>query len=243
MIAQLLAIGMKPKDVALKTGYSVSRISILQLDPAFKELLANYTAEQDNLTVDIKERLRHLSMDSIDVIQARFDDDPTQFSNKELFDLAELTLDRTGHGKTATVQHSYGIDPETAELLRQNRSRPQIANLLEGELIDAERISGRAAFGDESLEARTAGSEIYGKSVEPGKAEPRQLDFFSGEDQAAGGTEISEVPFGTPENYPEGQAEPDSAVGTELSEEVREVVAEGNIVPFQRTPPRIGHPL
>ena len=70
LIAQLLAIGMKPKDVALKTGYSISRISILQLDPSFKELLVNYAAEQENLTVDVKERLRHLSMDSIDVIQS-----------------------------------------------------------------------------------------------------------------------------------------------------------------------------
>lgn len=217
LIAQLLAMGMKPKEVALRTGYSVSRISILQLDPTFKELLANYVAEQDNLTVDIKERLRHLSMDSIDIIQQRFDDDPEQFTNKELFDLAELTLDRTGHGKSATIQHTYGIDPESAALFKQNRHKPMIANLLEGELIDTSR--------------GLPGAELDGIS-----AEGAQLDLFAEQnaDEAAGEFEESEVFTGETGLYSEGEAVADSEIGDHVPAEVREEAGKGNVIQLVR---------
>lgn len=239
LIAQLLAIGMKPKDVALKTGYSISRISILQLDPAFKELLANYTSENENLVVDVKERLRHLSMDSIDVIQARFDDDPGQFTNKELFDLAELTLDRTGHGKTATVQHEYGLSDETATLLKQNRKRPLVANLLEGELIDDGKHFSASGAPDGDFAGVGDGSIGSSGLGEQGEA---QLDLFEDEDQAAGGVEEGQTATLPPANDTERQVHSGAEVGADVPEEVHEDVTTGIVVPFQRTAARSPYP-
>src|SRR5262245_29652100 len=112
LIAQLLASGLKPNEVAVRTGYSVSRISILQADPMFKELLANYVGLSENISFDIKERLRVLGLDALDVLQHRLDEDPDDFEHKELLAVAELTLDRAGHGKSSVVQHQYGLDPE-----------------------------------------------------------------------------------------------------------------------------------
>src|SRR5215813_12581621 len=58
LMAQMLASGLKPTEVAQKTGYSISRVSILQADPAFKELVSNYRGQSENLFFDVKERLR-----------------------------------------------------------------------------------------------------------------------------------------------------------------------------------------
>ena len=239
LIAQLLAIGMKPKDVALKTGYSVSRISILQLDPAFKELLANYTSEQENLTVDVKERLRHLSMDSIDVIQQRFDENPEQFTNKELFDLAELTLDRTGHGKTATVQHEYGISQETAALFKQNRTRPLVANLLEGELIDSSAgisVSDAPGAYPSSAGDGPTGGELFDEQP------AQQLDLFEGEDKTAGGAAESAIAVPAASSDPEGPIHSGAALGSDIPEEVYADVRATNVVQLQRPPIRSTYP-
>lgn len=193
MVAQLLAMGQRPKDVAFKTGYSQSRISILQADPAFKELLSSYEAEQINLSYDVKERLRTLSMESIDLIQIRLDEDPEQFTNKELMTLAELSLDRTGHGKSSTVQVELGLDADSVALLKSQTRKPRIANLLEGELLDG--LKG----------------DLDGTALE----EPKQLELFaSGEDKTTGEPNSSQV-------YP-GQAGDDPLRSSELSSEVRD---------------------
>src|SRR5262245_6833348 len=135
LIAQLLASGMKPSEVALKTGYSVSRISILSVDPMFKELLANYTGLAENITFDVKERLRLLSLEAIDELQIRLDEKPDGLDTDQLMKLAEMSLDRTGVGKSQVVAHTYGLDEETAQLLKANRPSARTANLLEGERL------------------------------------------------------------------------------------------------------------
>jgi hypothetical protein len=135
LIAQLLATGLKPTEVAFKMGYSISRISVLQADPMFKELLANYQGLQENREIDVRERLRLISIEAIDELQQRFDEKPSEFDNKELFTLAELSLDRTGFGKSAVISHQYGLDPETAALIKAQRPAARTANLLEGEQL------------------------------------------------------------------------------------------------------------
>ena len=208
LIAQMLAVGVRAEDVAVRTGYSVSRISILQMDPAFKELLASYQNQHENLVFDVKERLRQLSMESIDLIQDRIDSEPEGFSNKELFELAEMSLDRTGHGRSATVQHSFGLEPEAMELLKQNRVRPRVANLLEGELI--EHISTEGA-------SDTA---------------PIQLELFPEEDKTTSGAGESPVYDGQAGDDPLGETELSAEVRAELSTKVLGAAEEENIVRF-----------
>lgn len=42
MIARMFAMGLRPGQVAIETGYCASRISVLQSDPAFRDLIATY---------------------------------------------------------------------------------------------------------------------------------------------------------------------------------------------------------
>jgi hypothetical protein len=138
-LAQMLASGLTDTQVCLALGYSPSRISILKADPAFKELLAYYDKQHEKLHLDVQERLITLGLDSIEVLQQRLDDDPDEFSARELKEMAEMALDRTGHGKSSTVSVMHGLDEETHALLKaQHASSRQgtVLNLSDGEIID-----------------------------------------------------------------------------------------------------------
>lgn len=94
-LARLLAEGHKPGLCSSMTGYSPSRISILQADPAFKELVAYYCEQKDEVFIDVQKRLAALGIDTIEELHERLGTNPEGFSNKDLFALAELTLDRS----------------------------------------------------------------------------------------------------------------------------------------------------
>lgn len=138
-LAQLLSSGMTDNQVSLALGYSPSRISILKADPAFRELLAYYEKQHEALHLDVQERLITLGLDTIEVLQQRLDDDPDEFSARELREMAEMALDRTGHGKSSTVSVMHGLDEETHALLKaQHQASKQgtVLNLSDGEFID-----------------------------------------------------------------------------------------------------------
>jgi len=77
------------------TGYSPSRISILQADPAFAELVAYYATQAEQVYLDVHQRLAALGIASMDELQERLESDPESFKNRELMSLVELTMDRT----------------------------------------------------------------------------------------------------------------------------------------------------
>lgn len=218
LIAQLLSAGLKPSEVALKTGYSISRISVLQADPAFKELLSNYKGLQENIEFDVRERLRLISLDAIDVIQHRLDEKPEELDTKELMTLAELALDRTGHGKSATVQHQVGLDPETAALIRAQRPAARTANLLEGERLHerprsnerSEQLESRNQLDlFDSVEQRTAALvEDLGGGLNLGP---------QSQGKATGNAYESAAPPTEAELHPGGEVEPDPGFGHQVS--------------------------
>lgn len=94
-MARLLASGVKAVEVSAITGYSQSRISILQGDPAFQELVAYYRTQAAQVYVDVHVRLAELGTVGIEVLQERLDEQPESFGNRELMSLVELTMDRT----------------------------------------------------------------------------------------------------------------------------------------------------
>lgn len=95
MLARLLAEGRRNGECSLMTGYSPSRISILQHDPAFQDLLAYYKANTEAKYLDVHERLATLGLATIDELQERLEDNPDGFSNKDMLALAEFALDRS----------------------------------------------------------------------------------------------------------------------------------------------------
>jgi hypothetical protein len=94
-IARLLAEGRKPGEVATITGYSASRISILQNDPAFAELVHYYAGQAEQQYVDVHSRLAQLGTDTVEVLQDRVLDTAEQLSVKTLLDIASFSLDRS----------------------------------------------------------------------------------------------------------------------------------------------------
>jgi len=91
-LAQMLATGTKQSECSLITGYSPAYISSLKTDPTFQELIEYYSSQREQLFVDVIERMRSLGLSTLDELQARMEEDPTQFSNRELFEQAELML-------------------------------------------------------------------------------------------------------------------------------------------------------
>ena len=129
-VARCLAAGMKPGQVALVTGYSASRISILQNDPAFQALVQDYRTEAKSVFGDLAERMTNISLDAIELLQERLQDDPAQFSIPMLLDVVKAMADRTGHGPGQDVNVRIGpgdfIDRpprETFEQWEQRRSQ------------------------------------------------------------------------------------------------------------------------
>lgn len=156
-LAQLLSTGISDAKIALATGYSQSRISVLKNDPSFKELVAHYSKENAAVDVEIRNRIEMLSMEAVEIIQDRLEDNSDEFSNKELMDLAEMTLDRTGFGKSSTVSVLHGLDNETIALIQAQKEasqQGQILNLSEGEFIDLPGDNPLTPIASEKIQSR-----------------------------------------------------------------------------------------
>lgn len=121
-LAQLLATGMSEGEAAIMTGYSGSRISILKADPAFKELLEYYRDNDSRMSLEVQERMRQIASESLEEIQHRLDEDTDSFTNAELIKLAEGMLDRTGHGKSSTLNVNVGPSDALLQRLREQHN-------------------------------------------------------------------------------------------------------------------------
>lgn len=135
-LAQLLASGMPEGEAAIQTGYSGSRISILKADPAFKELLSYYANNASALALEVQERMRLIATETLEELQQRLDEKPEEFTNPELIRLAEGMLDRTGHGKSATLKVEHGVSSSIMDELRRrhNLESESVVRSLEGRI-------------------------------------------------------------------------------------------------------------
>jgi hypothetical protein len=104
LAARCLAEGKSCVETSFITGYTPTRISDLQRDPTFQELIAHYRGEVDAKWLNVQERLAALSMAVTEEMQERLENLPESFSNEELRRWAETLLDRSGQGKTSTVR-------------------------------------------------------------------------------------------------------------------------------------------
>lgn len=123
MLARHLATGMRPAEAAMRTGYSLSRISILQRDPAFKELLSHYGEMQQEAFVDVVERMANVCLDAVEVLQDRLEDDPDSIRTADLVDIIKTTADRGGHSPVARSEQRNLHVVLTAEEAAQIKAR------------------------------------------------------------------------------------------------------------------------
>lgn len=106
-LARLLAMGTAPSEAGLIMGYEPSRVSILQGDPAFEELIRFYRDKVDYAFEGRLDQISSLSRDVINELRDRIEGAPEEFTNRELKELLETTLDRSGLGKVSTQVHGY----------------------------------------------------------------------------------------------------------------------------------------
>lgn len=122
-IARLLASGLKPADVSAVTGYSLSRISILQKDPSFRELLSFYESKSDEVFVDVRKRMAVLGLDAASELADRLENKPETLSNSQLIEITKASLDRAGFSPvTKTVNVGVQISSDELADLRNAKS-------------------------------------------------------------------------------------------------------------------------
>jgi hypothetical protein len=144
-LARCLASGMKASQASLITGYTQNRISLLQDDPAFQALLADYRAEARDIFADLNERMNNLSLDAIEELHERLVDAPEAFSIGMLLDVVKAFADRTGHGPGQEVKLTVSpsmIDRPPKETYEEWQARRARELSPEGEAPDDGGLSG-----------------------------------------------------------------------------------------------------
>lgn len=109
-LARCLASGMNSWQAALVTGYDPARISVLQNDPAFSALVAEYRAESKAVFADMAERMSNISLDALELLQERLQAKPEAFTESMLLDVVKAFADRTGHGPGQDVNVRMSMD-------------------------------------------------------------------------------------------------------------------------------------
>lgn len=158
-IARLLAKGMKAVEVSAITGYSQSRISILQGDPAFKELLAHYREVSDAAFANLAERTKALTLDALTELHERVVESPGSIGTGTLLDIVKTGLDRSGVGPQSTTRNLHvHTDPSTiAELLAAAGEQ--------GKVYEATYEQGQSGSGTGGAGGQGAGTSLIALSA------------------------------------------------------------------------------
>lgn len=133
-LARNLAGGMKPGEAGIVCGYDASRVSILQADPAFKELVEFYRADVDRVYRGMHEQLAAASSLALDIMQDRLEDEELakEVSMGQLIEVAKMGADRTGHGPASTSTN-VNVNVDLANRLQAARERVR-ARQIEGKV-------------------------------------------------------------------------------------------------------------
>lgn len=132
-LARNLAGGMAPSEAAIVCGYSVSRVSILQDDPAFKELLVFYRADVNAQYRDLHQRLSGLAMDAAEELSVRLEEEPEKVSIGQLMEITKLGADRTGFGpQTSSTNLNVNVDLASRLEAARKRVSARKFELIEG---------------------------------------------------------------------------------------------------------------
>jgi hypothetical protein len=125
-LARALAQGMKPGEAAALVGYSLSRVSIIQQDPAFINLLAVYRKEVEEIFHDFNAKLKTIAVDAADILHERMLDDPDSIKDGTLIEIMKAGADRSGHGPQSKSTN-INLNVDLAGRLEAARRRAGLA--------------------------------------------------------------------------------------------------------------------
>jgi hypothetical protein len=95
-IARLVAEGRRANEVAAIVGCGASHVHTLNADPAFQDLVEHYRTQVTEIYLGAHVKLAHLADQAVGELQERLEAAPKTFGNRELKEIAEMALDRTG---------------------------------------------------------------------------------------------------------------------------------------------------
>lgn len=111
MVARLFAHGMRPQHISTMTGYALSRLSILQNDPAFIELVEFYRADGREVALDTEAWLHGIGRDFWQSLHEKHQDDPESLDPELRFQMGKAALDRAGFAPvTRTINKNLNMN-------------------------------------------------------------------------------------------------------------------------------------
>lgn len=129
-LAQCLAEGIPPGEAGVICGYVASRVSILQNDAAFRELVSFYTAQRQEAFIQTGEKLATLASTAIDILQDRLEEAPDEFNPTQLLAVVQTAADRSGHGPASTQRNvSINVTADDLERLRAEALNGQLGRV------------------------------------------------------------------------------------------------------------------
>lgn len=120
-LAQTLASGATGVEASAITGYCPSRISILQKDPAFKELVEFYRKQTQEVFIDGQARLVGVMLDAVGELQERLSETPELIQTRELTEIIKTTADRAGYGPSVT----QNVNIQSLDLVELKRMKEE----------------------------------------------------------------------------------------------------------------------
>lgn len=138
-LAQMLGEGVPPGEAGLACGYCASRVSILQTDPSFKQLVDFYAAQRHAAFVKTGQKLAEVADTAIEILQDRLEDSPNEFTVPQLLSVITTAADRTGLGPTQTQRNvQVVVTGEQLEELKRRvlQSQPGSVKLLPAQPLD-----------------------------------------------------------------------------------------------------------
>lgn len=180
-LARLLASGVNQTEAGLIAGFSPSRVSILLRDPSFKALVSHYKENVEGLFDDFVTKLRDLSIDAVDEIRERIENEPELIDIQDLIKIATFGADRSGHGPTHRQEHD--LSPEASAKI--DALKQAVLERQRGQVIEA-RPSTRSTNGPTTFDEGETGGErpalvLAPTEVSTGTLSPSDADETEGE--------------------------------------------------------------
>lgn len=108
-LARALAEGQKPAEAALTCGYSASRVSVLQADSTFAELVEHYRLTTNAVFKDRIENMAAVFDDALEIVMEKLGDDDVKL--EQALEVVTKMADRIGHGpQKQSAQVNVNVD-------------------------------------------------------------------------------------------------------------------------------------
>jgi hypothetical protein len=164
-MAQLFACGLKTKEVAELTGYSLARVSVLRSNPAFDDLVDQKRGLDEVEIRDGMQAYYQIILENGLKAERKLadklddDDETEELSVRELISISRDSADRVGLSKR-TVQTNISVD--FAQMLDRAIARTRTVREIEAKAISGIKAEGplRSPQAQINLETQTIIEDI-----------------------------------------------------------------------------------